>query len=111
MLASLGLVIPMLLLSLVLLGKNWAARGRVLIDGAWSRLQFCENGIWSYTGLNRWQKIESYHFAGCDPDTLDVQVRTRLPIYGRGAIPTSVDIRDDVDAILRRKIVGVQNVP
>ena len=53
---------------------------------AFSRVQFRENGVWQSGYLLRWQKIKSYTWSGQADGVLKLQVRTRFPFLGRGAL-------------------------
>ncbi|MBT5706273.1 MAG: hypothetical protein HOI66_08120, partial [Verrucomicrobia bacterium] len=71
----------------------------VLLTGAQGRLQFSEHGLWTYSGLVRWQKIESYCWE--DNYTLFITLRNRF-ILKRRAIPISPHFRDEVTTILEK---------
>ena len=68
------------------------------------RLQICENGIWQYHNLLRWERIESYQFKGETDATLVLQTKAILPMLGRGALPVSVDQKDAIDELLKRRV-------
>ncbi len=63
---------------------------------ATGRLQVRENGLWFYSGLLRWRKIEHYRWA---PDST-LMLTATLPFSLRGAVPVPPEHREHFDALL-----------
>ena len=75
---------------------------------AFGRLQILENGIWQYVELLRWERIELYEWQGQQKWTLMLKTRTKLPFFGRGALPFPLEHRDAVDELLRKYVPGCE---
>lgn len=70
------------------------------------RLLICENGVFQYWGLLRWNKIRSYRWEGDTDATLMVRTTARFALLGRGAFPVAIEQKDAVDALLREHAPG-----
>jgi hypothetical protein len=64
---------------------------------ACGRLQICENGIWQYWALLKWDKLRSFEWEG---DTLLLQTTARFPFLGRGALPVPPEQHAAFDELL-----------
>lgn len=71
---------------------------------AYGRLQILENGIWQYAGLLKWDRIESYEWQGEENRTLILKTNTKLPFWGKGALPVPLEHRDAVDDLLQKNV-------
>jgi len=71
---------------------------------AFGRLQILENGIWQYAELLRWDRIEAYDWQGDQNRTLMVRTKTKMPFFGRGALPVPLEHRNAVDDLLRKYV-------
>lgn len=72
---------------------------------AFGRLQVVENGIWQYVGLLKWEKIKSFAWReGYANSTLMLQAKTKLPFFGRGALPVSTANRAAVNELLEKYV-------
>ncbi len=71
---------------------------------ATGRLLICENGMFLYWGLLRWNKIESYRWEGATDATLMLQVKSRFFPLKRGALPVAIEQKDAVDALLQQHV-------
>jgi len=68
---------------------------------ATSRLQVKEGGLWQYTGLLPWHKVESFSWS---PDsTLQVTVKGRFALLRHGALPVPPEYRQDVEKALKER--------
>ena len=72
------------------------------------RLQIRENGIWYYTELLNWDRIESYEWLGEPNPKLIVKTRAKPPFFGRGALPLPLVYQVAVDELLRRYVSGCE---
>ena len=68
------------------------------------RLQVCENGVFQYFSLLRWDQIKSYHWKGDTDTTLMVQTTSPLGFMGRGALPVANEQKDAVDVLLQKRL-------
>lgn len=75
------------------------------------RLIICENGIWQYTSLLPWHKIQKYGFVGDDDATLMIQSYAISPMFGRGALPIHVNQKEEIAELLRARITDVGSSP
>jgi hypothetical protein len=64
------------------------------------RLQIVENGIWQYWGLLKWHKLESYEWQDGTNPTLMLQTTTKIPLFGRGALPVPAEHAEAVSKLL-----------
>lgn len=55
------------------------------------RLEIREKGIWQYTSVLTWHKIESCEWAGKSGSTLLIRTKTKFPIFGQGELPVPVE--------------------
>jgi hypothetical protein len=69
---------------------------------SFGRLQIVENGIWQYWSLLKWQKLESYEWQGQSTATLMLQAKTKLPFFGRGALPVPAEHKAAVTKLLEQ---------
>jgi len=65
------------------------------------RLQVCQNGLYLYWGLMRWDKIQSYRWEGDTDATLMLQAKSKLPFLGRGAVPIAIEQKAAVETLLQ----------
>jgi hypothetical protein len=66
-----------------------------------SRLQVKERGLWLYTGLLPWHKVESFSWT---PDsTLQVTVSGTFARLRHGALPVPPEFRQDVEKALKQR--------
>ena len=77
-------------------GVTFAIYSLVMASG---RLQIRENGIWQYWGLLKWDRLQSYKWEG---DSLLLQVKTRFPFLGRGALPVPAEHKASIEESLRQ---------
>ena len=77
------------------------AGGVLSLVEASSKIQICENGIWVYLGLLKWDKIKSYHWEGEPNCVLMFQTRSRVPFLRSGAIAIPEENKDAVDELLK----------
>ena len=68
------------------------------------RLQICENGVFQYWSLLRWNRIQSYSWKGTTDATLLLQTKSRLPFPGRGALPVAIEQKAAVDELLQEHV-------
>ena len=68
------------------------------------RLQICENGVFQYFGLLRWDQIKSYRWKGDTDTTLMVQTTSPFAFMGRGALPVANEQKDAVDVLLQKHV-------
>jgi hypothetical protein len=94
--------------SLALGGSPMAARVASAVFGlviamywlvlAATRLQVREGGLWQYTGLLPWHKVESFSWS---PDsTLQVTVKGQFALLRHGALPVPPEFRQEVQKVL-----------
>ncbi len=69
---------------------------------AFGRLQIRQNGIWSYWGLLKWDRLKSYRWEGDTDCTLMLQAKSRLPFRGRGALPVPMEHKNRIDELLQQ---------
>lgn len=74
-------------------GVSFAAYWLIMATG---RLQVCENGIWQYWSLLRWEKIGSYHWA--NDSTLLLRPKSFFGL--QGALPVPPEHRQAVSELL-----------
>jgi hypothetical protein len=67
---------------------------------AGGRLQVRENGVWTYAGLLRWDKIKSYHWA--EDCTLLIRARSPFSFLFRGALPVPPEYKDAFNELLQK---------
>jgi len=72
------------------------------------RLQIRENGIWYYTELLNWERIESHEWQGGPNPKLILKTRARPPFFGCGALPLPLEYQDAVDELLGKYISGCE---
>jgi len=89
------IVVFSVLLFMVALYCMFIASGRLLI---------CENGVFQYWALLRWNKIESYRWEGITDATLMLQVKGRFALLKRGALPFAIEQKDEVEALLQQHV-------
>jgi hypothetical protein len=65
---------------------------------ATGRLQVKEGGLWQYTGLLPWHKVES--FAWSPDSTLQVTVKGPFALLRHGALPVPPELRHEVEKAL-----------
>lgn len=70
------------------------------------RLLICETGVFAYSGLLRWERIQSYRWEGDTDATLMVQIKSRFAFLGRGALPVAIEQKEAVDALLQEHATG-----
>lgn len=90
-----GIVANLIAIFLAAFALYWAVLSR-------GRLQICENGVYQYWGLLRWNRIQSYRWEGDLDATLLLQATTRFAFMGRGALPVAVEQKKLVDALLQK---------
>lgn len=69
---------------------------------AFGRLQIRGNGIWQYVGLLRWDRILDFRWEGDTNPTLVLHARSRVPFWGRGALPVPNEHRNAIDELIRK---------
>jgi hypothetical protein len=72
------------------------------------RLQIRENGVWYYTELLNWDRIESHEWLGEPNPKLILKTRAKPPFFGRGALPLPLEYQDAVDELLRKYVPGCE---
>ena len=68
------------------------------------RLKICENGIFLYYSLLRWDRIKNYHWEGTDDATLMLQSKARLTFLSHSAVPVAIEQKAAVDALLKQHL-------
>jgi protein-S-isoprenylcysteine O-methyltransferase Ste14 len=91
-------------LALLALPLMMASIGPLIM--ASGRLQIRQNGIWSYWGLLRWDKLRSYRWEGETDCTLILQVKTRFRVLGNGALPVPIEQKHSLDELLNKHCPG-----
>jgi hypothetical protein len=67
-----------------------------------TKLALYEHGIWAYTGLIRWDRINDYSWK--NGNTLIFVTNRRLPMFGRGALPIPPQQVDEFKQLLDQHI-------
>lgn len=80
----------------------WLTASAFYASMAFGRFQIRENGIWQFSGLVRWDQIESYRWEGKTDSTLMIHAKTRFPFLGRGALPVPIEHKDAVDELIKK---------
>ncbi len=75
-----------------------------LLIASTGRLQICENGVFQYWSLLRWNKIKSYRWEGTTDATLMLQTTNSFAFLGRGALPVAIEQKDAVDALMQQHV-------
>ncbi len=68
------------------------------------RLQICENGMWLFGALLRWDRLESYAWTGDRGCTLTYRYKSWLSILGKGAVAFRDEHVQTVDDLLKRHV-------
>lgn len=73
------------------------------------RLQLRDEGIWQFGSLLRWDRFESYEWAGESRCTLTYHYNSWLPIFGKGAVAFRDEHVQAVDDLLKRHVAGTSD--
>lgn len=73
------------------------------------RLQLRDEGIWQFGSLLRWDRFESYEWAGERGCTLTYRYKSWLPVFGKGAVAFREEHVQAVDELLKRNVTGTND--
>ena len=68
------------------------------------RLLICENGLFLYWELLRWNKIKSYRWEGTNDATLILQAKGRFAPLRLAATPVAIEQKEAVEALLQKHV-------